>query len=150
MIASLLFGLDSDLRGFKDQILASETLPTAANAYSRLLSSLLGQNSSVSFEFAALVSSSGGCGNSRGGFRGNHGGHGFCGGSRGSGRIGGCGDRKCDHCGGTSYTEPYCWVKYGKPDYVHQVIDDAPQTQSTSTSFGHATSSSGSCDALTT
>ena len=150
MIASLLFGLDSDLRGFKDQILASETLPTAANAYSRLLSSLLGQNSSVSFEFAALVSSSGGCGNSRGGFRGNHGGRGFCGGSRGSGRIGGCGDRKCDHCGGTSYTEPYCWVKYGKPDYVHQVIDDAPQTQSTSTSFGHATSSSGSCDALTT
>uniref|UniRef100_A0A2N9EWV2 Integrase catalytic domain-containing protein n=1 Tax=Fagus sylvatica TaxID=28930 RepID=A0A2N9EWV2_FAGSY len=68
----------------------------------------------------------------------------------GSGRTGGRGDRKCDHCGGTSHTEPYCWVKYGKPDYVHQVIDSAPQTQSTSTSSGHATSSSGSCDALTT
>ena len=110
----------------------------------------MGQNSPVSFESATLVSSSGGCGNSRGGFRGNRGGRGFCGGSRGSGRTGGRGDRKCDHCGGTSYTEPYCWVKYGKPDYVHQVIDDAPQTQSTSTSSGHATSSSGSCDALTT
>jgi hypothetical protein len=44
MIASLLFGLDSGLRGFKDQILASETLPSAANAYSRLLRSSLGQN----------------------------------------------------------------------------------------------------------
>jgi hypothetical protein len=110
----------------------------------------LGQNSSVSFESAALVSSSGGRGNSWGGFRGNRGGRGFRGGSLGSGRTGGRGDRKCDHCGGTSHTEPYCWVKYGKPDYVHQVIDSAPQTQSTSTSSGHATSSSGSCDALTT
>jgi hypothetical protein len=68
----------------------------------------------------------------------------------GSGRTGGRGDRKCDHCGGTSHTEPYCWVKYGKPNYVHQVIDSAPQPQSTSTSSRHATSSSGSCDALTT
>ena len=34
MIASLLSSLDSDLCGFKDQILVSETLPTAINAYS--------------------------------------------------------------------------------------------------------------------
>ena len=64
MIAFLLSGLDSKLRGFKDQILASETLPTAANAYSRLLCSSLGQNSTVSFQSAVLVSSSGGRGNS--------------------------------------------------------------------------------------
>jgi hypothetical protein len=81
MIASLFSGLDSDLRGFKDQILASETLPTAANAYSRLLRSSLGQNSSVSFESAALVSSSGGRGNS--GVVSAGGGRGFRGGSRG-------------------------------------------------------------------
>ena len=41
-------------------------------------------------------------------------------------------------------------MKYGKPDYVHQIIDGAPQPQSTFTSSRHATSSSGSCDALTT
>ena len=99
------------------------------------------QNSSVSFKSAALVSSNGGRGNSWGGFRG---------GSCGSGRTGGHGDRKCNHCGGASHTEPYCWVKYGKPDYVHQVIDGAPQPQSTSTLSGHVTSSSSSCDALTT
>ncbi len=87
----------------------------------------MGQNSSVSFESAALVSSSGGRGNSWGGFRGNRGGRGFRGGSRGSGRIGGHGDKKCNHCGGTSHTKPYCWVKYCKPDYVHQVINGAPQ-----------------------
>lgn len=34
MVASLLSGLGHDLRGFKDQILASETLPTAIIAYS--------------------------------------------------------------------------------------------------------------------
>ena len=42
MITSLLTILDSDLRGFKDQILASETLPTTANAYSQLLHSIIG------------------------------------------------------------------------------------------------------------
>ena len=93
MIAFLLSSLDSKLRGFKDQILASETLPTAANAYSRLLCSSLGQNSTVSFQSAVLVSSSGGRGNSWGGFRGNRGGRGFRGGSHGSGRTGGRGDR---------------------------------------------------------
>ena len=105
MIAFLLSGLDSKLRGFKDQILASETLPTAANAYSRLLRSSLEQNSSISFESTALISGSRGRGNSWGGFRGNHGGRGFRGISRRSGRTGGRGDRKCDHCGGTSHTE---------------------------------------------
>ncbi|KAL7000749.1 hypothetical protein U1Q18_052372 [Sarracenia purpurea var. burkii] len=43
LIASLLSGLDYDLHGFKDQILASETLHAASNAYSWLLCSLLGQ-----------------------------------------------------------------------------------------------------------
>jgi hypothetical protein len=33
MIVSLLSGLDYDLQGFKEQILASETLLTTANAY---------------------------------------------------------------------------------------------------------------------
>ena len=59
--------------------------------------------------------SRGDCGNSHGGFHGGHSGHGFYGGSRGGGR----GNRKCDHCGGLNHTEPYCWVKYGKPDYVN-------------------------------
>lgn len=30
---------------------------------------------------------------------------------------------KCDHYGGTNPIEPYCWVKYDKPDYVHQVTN---------------------------
>ena len=42
MIASLLSELDANLHGFKDQIPASETLPTVANAYSQLLRSSLG------------------------------------------------------------------------------------------------------------
>jgi len=110
MIASLLFGLDSDLRGFKDQILASETLPTTANTNSRLLHSSLGQHSTVtSMESSALVLSSGDRGSSCGGFRGGHGG---CG-SRGGSRTG----------GGTNHTEPYCWVKYSKPDnYIRSLM----------------------------
>ena len=39
MIASLLFGLDSDPYGFKDHILTRETLAITANPYSRLLRS---------------------------------------------------------------------------------------------------------------
>ncbi|KAF7119628.1 hypothetical protein RHSIM_Rhsim13G0000300 [Rhododendron simsii] len=72
MVASLLFGLDTDLSGFKDQILAGETLPTAANAYSRLSRSSLGQSSNVPRsvapipETSALVSRSGGPGSYRG------------------------------------------------------------------------------------
>lgn len=136
MIASLLSGLDSDLCGFKDQSLASETLPTAANAYSRLLRSSLGQQSTVtSLESSALVLSCGSCGSSRDGFRGGHG-------SGGGGRTSGRGDKKCDHCGGTNHTEPYCWVKYDKSDYVHQVIDGTAQSQPTSTSSGHIPSGS--------
>ena len=74
----------------KFQILASQTLPTTVNAYSRLLHSSLGQNSIVtSLDSSALLSSSGGSGNS-------------CGGGRTSGR----GDKKCDHCGGLNHTEP--------------------------------------------
>ncbi|KAF9605352.1 hypothetical protein IFM89_016487 [Coptis chinensis] len=68
-IATLLHGLDQELKGFKDQILASESLPTAANAYSRLLRSSLGQSSNPSpnlIESSAFVSSSSG----RGGFHG--------------------------------------------------------------------------------
>uniref|UniRef100_A0A7N2MIB9 Uncharacterized protein n=1 Tax=Quercus lobata TaxID=97700 RepID=A0A7N2MIB9_QUELO len=33
------------------------------------------------------------------------------------------GDKKCDHYGGSNHTEPYYWVKYGKADNVHWVID---------------------------
>jgi hypothetical protein len=57
--------------------------------------------------------------------------------TRGGGRTGGHGDKKCDHCG-------------GKPNYVHQVIDGTAQSQPTSTSSGHIHSGSNSRDALTT
>ena len=79
MIASLLFGLDSEVCGFKDQNLASETLPTATNVYSRWLRSSFGQNTtstipntSPSESFACSCSSCGGCvfrGTSHGGGR---------------------------------------------------------------------------------
>jgi hypothetical protein len=87
---------------------------------------------------SSLVSNSGGSVNFHGGFRG------------GRGFRGGCGDKRCDHCGKTNHTEPYCWVKNGKLNYLNQVIDGATRPQSTSTPFGHATSRSGSYDALIT
>ncbi|XP_057476386.1 uncharacterized protein LOC130764266 [Actinidia eriantha] len=137
MIASLLYGLDPELHGFKDQILASETLPTAANAYSWLSRSSLGQPSLVSTspftgsESSIVVSNSdfrGGGGH--GGACGGHGGHGFHGGSRDGGRTCFCGDRKCDHCSGTNHTETYCWQKYGEPNYAHQVTKGTTPSQS--------------------
>ncbi|KAF9603065.1 hypothetical protein IFM89_033790 [Coptis chinensis] len=142
-IATLLRGLDQELKGFKDQILASESLPTAANAYSRLLRSSLGQSSTPSpnlRESSAFVSSSAG----RGGFRGGRSTRGVRG-----GRTGGRGDRKCDHCGGTNHTEPYCWIKWGKPEYVHQV-SDAQQPTQPPISSRHVPSNSDTRDALTT
>jgi hypothetical protein len=87
---------------------------------------------------SSLVSNSGGRVNFRGGFLGGHGFRGVR------------GDKRCDHCGKTNHTEPYCWVKNGKPDYLNQVIDGATRPQSTSTPFGHAASRSGSYDALIT
>ncbi|GFZ15587.1 P-type ATPase of Arabidopsis 2 [Actinidia rufa] len=138
MIASLLYGLHLELHGFKDQILAIETLPTAANAYSWLSRSSLGQPSLVSTspftgsESSIVVSNSGFCGGGgHGGARGGHGGHGFHGGSRDGGRMCFCGDRKCDHCSGTNHTETYCWQKYGEPNYAHQVTKGTipPQSQ---------------------
>ncbi|KAL5724121.1 hypothetical protein ACHQM5_007422 [Ranunculus cassubicifolius] len=123
-IATLLCGLNSSLQGFKDQILASETLPSAASAYSRLLRSTLGNNSATSLESSALLSTP-----SRGGFRGSpiaSGGGRNAGGGRIGGRFGGRGERKCDHCGGTNHSEPYCWKKWGKPKntYAHHVSDE--------------------------
>jgi hypothetical protein len=89
---------------------------------------------------SSLVSNCGGRVNFRGG---------FCG---GRGFRGGRGDKRCDHCGKTNHTEPYCWVKNGKPDYLNQVIDGATRPQSASTPFGHAASRSrfSSYDALIT
>ena len=54
-----------------------------------------------------------------------HGGHGGCsshGGSNGNGCNGRQRDRKYYHCSGTNRTESYCWVKYSKLDYMHQVM----------------------------
>ena len=59
---------------------------------------------------SSLVSNSGGRVNFRDGFRGSRGGR---------------GDKRCDHCGKTNHTEPYCWVKNGKLNYLNQVIDGA-------------------------
>jgi hypothetical protein len=47
------------------------------------------------------------------------------------------------------YGLPYCWLKYGKPNYVIQVVNGTTQQQPTSPS-GHTTSSYGSGDALNT
>lgn len=62
-----VFWFNSVLNGFKAWILVSETLPLAANTYSWLLCSSLGQNSTVngttvsSLESSYLVLSSGSC-----------------------------------------------------------------------------------------
>ena len=96
---------------------------------------------------SALISSSGDCGptprsfhghsshhGSHAGSRGSHGGRSSHG-SHGSGRRGTSsmsrGDRKCTYCGSLGHFEPWCWKKYGKPDYVNQVMD-APSLPSTS------------------
>jgi hypothetical protein len=44
-----------------------------------------------------------------------------------------CGDRKCHHCNGTNHIVLYCWVNYGKPDYVHQSTPSSSIATSTST-----------------
>jgi hypothetical protein len=61
----------------------------------------------ISLEYSTLNSSSKGHGgfcSGRGGFCSSRGGHSFC----GSGRTGGCEDKKCDHYGSTNHTKPYC------------------------------------------
>lgn len=144
MIATLLSSLDSNLGGFKDQILTNETLPSIVNI-SRLLCSSLGQNSiDTTLDSSALISSNGGCG----GFCGGRGGHSSRAVSHGYGRNGGHGD-EWDHCGGINHIKPYCWEKYGKPDYLHYAIDGTTQSQSTFVPAGHTTPSSESHDALT-
>ena len=73
MIVSMLSSLDSDLRGFKDQILASKTIPAVANAYSCLLhssldqSTIVGTTCSTPLKSSVLISSS----TQRGGYHGN-------------------------------------------------------------------------------
>jgi hypothetical protein len=108
----LLSGLDSNLSGFKDRILVIETLPVAVML---ILDQCTRPWDNVPLSLpqsSSLVSSSSSHGSSRGGFCDGHGGHGF----HGRNRTGGCGDKKCDHCGGTNHSEPYYWVKDGKPD----------------------------------
>ncbi|KAF6135998.1 hypothetical protein GIB67_006890 [Kingdonia uniflora] len=129
MVASLLFGLDPSLRGYKDQILASETLPTVVSAYSRLARSSLGQSTVVlTSESSAFISSGGnhyrGGDHFCGGFRGSHGGGRLGGRSYGRRGRGGRGDKKCEHCGGTNHSGNYCWQKWGKPSYAKQVSEN--------------------------
>ncbi|GMP95582.1 hypothetical protein CsSME_00044573 [Camellia sinensis var. sinensis] len=116
---------DPELREFKDQILASETLPSVVNVYSWLLHSSLGQaqptTGSSPLSSSTMASSSGDRGPTRGDFHnpsstrgsfyrsrdsragGSCGGASHGGGSRGRGSSGpsSCtrGDRKCTHCG---------------------------------------------------
>lgn len=91
------------------------------------LQSSLRQNSIVTFlESSILVSASEGHGHSRGGFRGSCGGRRF----RGGGScIGSNGDKKCDYCHDINHAKPYCWVRYGKSNYVNQVIGGGTQPQ---------------------
>ena len=175
MMAFILMGLDYDLQGFKDQILASETLPSAANAYSRLLRSCLGQASSTSessqpLSSFALISSSSDRGrieviflvalvlvdpilvHNYTGSRGSRGGHYSHGSSGGSGRgIGAvsCGDWKCTLYDALGHSDPGCQQKYGKPDHMNQVMD-ASSSPSTLVPSGLGASPTDSNDALTT
>ena len=55
--------------------------------------------------------------------------------SSGNGCNGGCGDNKWSF-GGMNCTKRYCWVKYNKTEYVHQVIDGIKQLQFTSVLVG--------------
>lgn len=78
-VSSLLVGHNSNLSGFKDQILASKTLSTAVNAYYHISCSSLGRHSSVNatptptptpeaptLDASAFVSSNGGHSNFHG------------------------------------------------------------------------------------
>lgn len=124
MIATLLSGLNPSLSGFQDKIIASEKLPTASNAYSRLMRSTLGQSSTVTpMETSALVSSSGGRGGSRGGYRGGRSG-GRRGGRSDNRRSNNTDDRRCDYCSRTGHLEDYCWKKWGNPGFAHQASEN--------------------------
>uniref|UniRef100_A0A5B6ZBA8 Retrotransposon gag domain-containing protein n=1 Tax=Davidia involucrata TaxID=16924 RepID=A0A5B6ZBA8_DAVIN len=147
-VALFLSSLNSEYRVFKDQILASEKLPTAANAYSRLQRASLtcgASSSSTSTDSSALMSGEG----FRGGFRGSSRGgghrsnHSSGSSGRGGGRRsfrGGRGGRtgrghrsewKCTYCGGTGHTEDYCWDKWGRPAHANQATDDPSDTSVT-------------------
>lgn len=125
MIASLLFGLDLDL-----QLVQNRTRSPKASWYCFTCASFKGSISlclsTVSIPSSALVSCCGGWGNYRGSFhggycnRGSYGGScrgcscgsgshdGSCGGGSCGGSLSGCGYRKCDHCGATIHTKPWC------------------------------------------
>ncbi|KAF9612501.1 hypothetical protein IFM89_000423 [Coptis chinensis] len=139
-VALLLHGLNSEYSVYKDQILASETVPSAAQAFSRLKRKRLehGEFVPVAKESSALLSTPsnrggrGGFGGGRGfngrGARGNsgfgRGNRGGFGGRRGRGdRYDGTDERKCTYCGKDGHTEPFCWDKHGKPAYAHNAYD---------------------------
>ncbi|KAF9597619.1 hypothetical protein IFM89_020098 [Coptis chinensis] len=141
-VALLLHGLNSEYSVYKDQILASETVLFATQAFSRLKRKCLehGEFVPVAKESSALLSTLSNCGG-RGGFGGGRGfngrgtlgnsgfgrvNHGGFGGRRG--RVVGIGmmgtdKRKCTHCGKDGHTEPFCWDKHGKPAYANNVYD---------------------------
>ncbi|KAF9615798.1 hypothetical protein IFM89_026469 [Coptis chinensis] len=114
-VALLLNGLNSEYSVYKDQILASETVPSAAQAFSRLKRKRQehGESLSVAKESSALLSTPsnrGGHGNYTSGCgsygRGNYGnGRGNRGRCRGD-RYDGSDERKCTH----GHTEPFCLV----------------------------------------
>ncbi|KAA8537121.1 hypothetical protein F0562_029653 [Nyssa sinensis] len=123
--ALFLSSLNSEYSVFKDQILASEKLPTVANAYSLLRRASLTRGTTfLSKETYALVSSIGSCDSGQrfhqGGGRGGDGqGSGRGGDGQGSSRGGHGGwigrgthsEWKCTYCGATGHTEDYCWDK---------------------------------------
>ena len=86
----MVSGLDSKRWCFKDHILTSEVLPSAANVYSQLLRSSLSQSFIVApSKSFTLITSSGCSSGSHNSHCNNHGGHDFQGGFLGDGHIGG-------------------------------------------------------------
>ena len=112
-----LFGLPAEYSTIRDQILASPTIPTLSQAFSRLLR--LPDESKSSSETIVVDSSALASQSSQRGGRG-----------RGRGRGGYNGNKNrpyCDYCKKVGHTEDRCWLLHGRPpQQVANIVQSEP------------------------
>lgn len=120
-VVRFLLGLKPEYESVRAQILGSSDLPSLPEVFSHIQRATLSNHGPVlnpdrEGDRATFIAARGGSSSSRGG-RVSRGGLGFCGGrdSRGSGRTGGRGSRKCTHCGRNNHSVDYCWDLHGTP-----------------------------------
>jgi hypothetical protein len=132
-VVRFLLGLKPEYESVRAQILGGSDLPSLPEVFSQIQRATLFDhgpvlNSERDGDRVAFIDggSSSCCGGRVGrGGRGFHGGHD----SRGGGRTGGLGSRKCTHCGQSNHSVEYCWDLNGTPfGFANQVASHADST----------------------